>query len=117
MDPDANLIFGAVVDPSMGEEVSITLIATGVGPKGARPAAATTASAPAARAAAAASSPDFSNGNGQQQGAGAPGQQAAPQGGRAAGGAIGGPVGNARVRMDVPTGGVEIPAFLRKLRR
>jgi cell division protein FtsZ len=29
VDPDANLIFGAVVDPSLGEDVSITLIATG----------------------------------------------------------------------------------------
>ena len=29
VDPEANLIFGAVVDPSMTDEVSITLIATG----------------------------------------------------------------------------------------
>lgn len=29
VDPDANLIFGAVIDPSMQDEVSITLIATG----------------------------------------------------------------------------------------
>ena len=29
VDPNANLIFGAVVDPSMSEEVSITIIATG----------------------------------------------------------------------------------------
>lgn len=29
VDPDANLIFGAVIDPAMQDEVSITLIATG----------------------------------------------------------------------------------------
>jgi len=28
-DPEANVIFGAVIDPSMGNEVKITLIATG----------------------------------------------------------------------------------------
>ena len=31
VDPSANLIFGAVVDPRLGQEVSITLIATGFG--------------------------------------------------------------------------------------
>ena len=31
VDPNANLIFGAVVDSSLGQEVSITLIATGFG--------------------------------------------------------------------------------------
>lgn len=31
VDPSANLIFGAVVDPKMTQEVSITLIATGFG--------------------------------------------------------------------------------------
>lgn len=31
VDPNANLIFGAVVDQSLGQEVSITLIATGFG--------------------------------------------------------------------------------------
>ena len=31
VDPNANLIFGAVVDTAMGQEVSITLIATGFG--------------------------------------------------------------------------------------
>ncbi|KAK9793003.1 hypothetical protein WJX73_007893 [Symbiochloris irregularis] len=31
VDSEANLIFGAVVDPSLGQEVSITLIATGFG--------------------------------------------------------------------------------------
>lgn len=30
VDPDANLIFGAVIDPTMDKEVSITLIATGL---------------------------------------------------------------------------------------
>ena len=43
VDPTANLIFGAVVDPRLGQEVSITLIATGFGtgtPVAAAPAAA-----------------------------------------------------------------------------
>lgn len=43
VDPTANLIFGAVVDPHLGQEVSITLIATGFGtgtPIAAAPAAA-----------------------------------------------------------------------------
>ena len=31
VDPNANLIFGAVVDSSLGQEVSITIIATGFG--------------------------------------------------------------------------------------
>lgn len=31
VDPNANLIFGAVVDPGMGDAVSITIIATGFG--------------------------------------------------------------------------------------
>lgn len=31
VDPQANLIFGAVVDPKMSQEVHITLIATGFG--------------------------------------------------------------------------------------
>ena len=31
-DPDANIIFGAVVDPSLGSKVKITVIATGFGP-------------------------------------------------------------------------------------
>ena len=31
VDPNANLIFGAVVDNSQGQDVSITLIATGFG--------------------------------------------------------------------------------------
>ncbi|GBF98230.1 plastid division 2 [Raphidocelis subcapitata] len=114
VDPDANLIFGAVIDPSMEGDVSITLIATGVGPKPNRPAAAgpgvrqaAPAEAPAPAAAAAPAA------------APAPQAPAAPQpsAGRSAGGAIGGPVGAGRVRTDVPTGGVEIPAFLRKLRR
>jgi cell division protein FtsZ len=30
-DPDANIIFGAVIDESMGDEVRITVIATGFG--------------------------------------------------------------------------------------
>ncbi len=34
-DPDAHVIFGAVVDPSMGNEVKITLIATGFDQEGA----------------------------------------------------------------------------------
>lgn len=31
VDPSANLIFGAVIDPTMSQEVQITLIATGFG--------------------------------------------------------------------------------------
>lgn len=31
VDPEANLIFGAVIDPSLSDEVSITIIATGFG--------------------------------------------------------------------------------------
>lgn len=31
VDPDANIIFGALVDPQMGSEVSITVLATGFG--------------------------------------------------------------------------------------
>ena len=123
VDPDANLIFGAVVDPAMENEVAITLIATGVGPKGAggngaaaaRGAGANAARAPAAaaaaeQAAAAAAAPE--------RAAAAPERAQPPAGPRSLGGAIGGPApGTGRVRMDVPTGGVEIPAFLRKLRR
>jgi cell division protein FtsZ len=30
-DPNANIIFGAVIDPSMGSEVRVTVIATGFG--------------------------------------------------------------------------------------
>jgi hypothetical protein len=112
VDPDANLIFGAVIDPALESDVSITLIATGVGPKGAAAPA-----APASRAAPVAADV------GAAPAAPAPAPAAAappspgPGAGRAAGGAIGGPLGAGRVRMDVPTGGVEIPAFLRKLRR
>src|SRR5690554_6744039 len=32
-DPDANIIFGAVIDEEMGDEIRITVIATGFGPK------------------------------------------------------------------------------------
>lgn len=32
-DPDANIIFGAVIDETLGEEIRITVIATGFGPK------------------------------------------------------------------------------------
>lgn len=35
--PDVNLIFGAVIDPNMGEEVRITVIATGFDRAGVRP--------------------------------------------------------------------------------
>jgi cell division protein FtsZ len=38
-DEDANIIFGAVVDPSLTGKVKITVIATGFGPPAARPAA------------------------------------------------------------------------------
>jgi cell division protein FtsZ len=36
-DPNANIIFGAVIDPSMGEEVRVTVIATGFGERRRRP--------------------------------------------------------------------------------
>ncbi len=32
-DPDANIIFGAVIDEEMGDEIKVTVIATGFGPK------------------------------------------------------------------------------------
>jgi cell division protein FtsZ len=35
--PDVNLIFGAVIDPKIGEEIRITVIATGFDRTGARP--------------------------------------------------------------------------------
>jgi len=35
--PDVNLIFGAVIDPSMGEDMRITVIATGFDQTGSRP--------------------------------------------------------------------------------
>src|SRR4051794_24271447 len=35
-DANANIIFGAVIDPSMGEEVRVTVIATGFGQRGQR---------------------------------------------------------------------------------
>ena len=37
-DEDANIIFGAVIDESMGDEVRITVIATGFGESASRPA-------------------------------------------------------------------------------
>jgi cell division protein FtsZ len=49
---DANIIFGAVIDESMGDEIRITVIATGFGP-----AAAKRAVAPAVKRAAAAAAP------------------------------------------------------------
>jgi cell division protein FtsZ len=128
VDPDANLIFGAVVDPSMQDEVSITLIATGVGPKDpayaqslhlnqqqaapAPPSSASRATSPAAAAAAG------QNGSGhapvrqhmpteQQQGAGSRPNVVVERPAAA----------QPRVRADVPTGGVEIPAFLRRLNK
>jgi cell division protein FtsZ len=132
VDPDANLIFGAVVDPSMQDEVSITLIATGVGPKDpayaqslhlnqqqaapAAPVSNSRATSPAAAPAAAAAA---QNGNGhapvrqhmpaeqQQQGAGSRPNVVVERPAAA----------QPRVRADVPTGGVEIPAFLRRLNK
>jgi cell division protein FtsZ len=49
---DANIIFGAVIDESMGDEIRITVIATGFGP-----AAAARATAPAMKAAATVAAP------------------------------------------------------------
>lgn len=134
VDPDANLIFGAVVDPSMQDEVSITLIATGVGPKDpayaqslhltqqavAAPAAPASASSRATSPAAAAAAAG-QNGNGH-----APVRQHMPaeqQQQQAAAGSRPNVVverpaaAQPRVRADVPTGGVEIPAFLRRLNK
>jgi cell division protein FtsZ len=51
-DEDANIIFGAVIDESMGDEVRITVIATGFGEhveEGKRPAKASVAAAPDGR--------------------------------------------------------------------
>src|SRR4029450_10749851 len=58
---DANIIFGAVIDESMGEEMRVTVIATGFGPAALAERVAASASAarpaPAARARARASAP------------------------------------------------------------
>jgi cell division protein FtsZ len=129
VDPDANLIFGAVVDEAMQDEVSITLIATGVGPKD--PAYAQSlhlnqqaTTAPPASSASRATSPAAAaaagqNGNGhapvrqhmpaeqQQQGAGSRPNVVVERPAAA----------QPRVRADMPTGGVEIPAFLRRLNK
>lgn len=114
------MIFGAVINPDMGEDVSITLIATGVGPKSARPsqtAAPLQQAAMAAAAVAPAASnrqPDYSSGMRE-----APEQQApmpAPGSARVMGGAIGGPAGVNRTGGG-RAGGVEIPSFLRKMRK
>ena len=43
--PDAEIIFGAVIDPNMGDSVSVTVIATGFGAQAARAAAGLTESA------------------------------------------------------------------------
>jgi len=98
--PDANVIFGAVIDPALPQgEVSITLIATGIGGPG-------------------------SAAHSQQYGGAQHAAFAVPT---AHGMAVGHQVSQhrpvvverpmqsqPRVRNDVPTGGVEIPAFLRK---
>jgi len=105
VDPEANLIFGAVIDPTMQSDVSITLIATGVGgnqspgssyeqqpiTRQQRPAMAASQGPPASNNGAAA----------QQQGPQVVIQRPTPS--------------NPKVRTDVPTGGVEIPAFLRRM--
>lgn len=131
VDPDANLIFGAVVDPSMQDEVSITLIATGVGPKDpayaqslhltqqavAAPAAPASASSRATSPAAAAAG---QNGNGHapvRQHMPAEQQQQAAAGSRPNVVVERPAAAQPRVRADVPTGGVEIPAFLRRLNK
>lgn len=132
VDPDANLIFGAVVDPAMDDEVSITLIATGVGPKDpsyaaslqpAAGAAAPHAVSPSAAAAAAAAASNGSHAAPVRQHLPAE-QQAGPAAAAAAGNGnkpnvvVERPAAaQPRVRADVPTGGVEIPAFLRRLNK
>lgn len=122
VDPDANLIFGAVIDPTMDQEVDITLIATGVGAgepgnnrhNGAsRHSNANDQAAGVAQAAAGALSSSIQY------------QQRTPAAAVAATAAAAQAVrpavvverptpSNPRVRTDVPTGGVEIPAFLRR---
>ncbi|KAJ9530908.1 hypothetical protein QJQ45_028796 [Haematococcus lacustris] len=92
VDPNANLIFGAVVDPEAGEEVSITIIATGF------------------------SAPD-------PEPRGVQGSSRAGQ--AAAGGERSSPPGSSQ-RLPQPasaeaaevvgTGGIEIPAFLKRRR-
>jgi cell division protein FtsZ len=136
VDPDANLIFGAVVDNSLGDDVSITLIATGfngVGESGAigevnalaaarmqRPgsssgfvpgaAVSAPAAAASAPAAAAARMPQQASGgpNGPSQNALAA-ASAAPDTTLAVPQAAPRAGGGA-----VPPGGVEVPAFLRR---
>ena len=105
VDPEANLIFGAVIDPTMQSDVSITLIATGVG--GNQSPGSSYEQQPITRqqrpAMAASQGPPASN-NGpaaQQQGPQVVIQRPTSS--------------NPKVRTDVPTGGVEIPAFLRRM--
>lgn len=129
VDPDANLIFGAVVDPSLGEDVSITLIATGFNGSsetlgglgevnalaaarqvgGQRPgssAGVPVRAAPVQAAVAAAPAPQSgSSASGPSQNALAA-ASAAPDTTLA--------VPQASPRAGVPQGGVEVPAFLRR---
>eukprot|EP00878_Enallax_costatus_P000848 GHUV01000974.1.p1 GENE.GHUV01000974.1~~GHUV01000974.1.p1 ORF type:complete len:491 (+),score=132.08 GHUV01000974.1:225-1697(+) len=134
VDPDANLIFGAVIDPAMQDEVSITLIATGVGPKDPNyaaslqvPAAKQPQQQPAGRATSPAtvSAAAAANGNGvphhpvRQH---VPAEPAAAPSSSANGSRPNvvverPPAAQPKVRADVPTGGVEIPAFLRRLNK
>jgi cell division protein FtsZ len=96
VDPEANLIFGAVIDPTITTgEVSITLIATGFGGSGREQ-----QQARSYAAAAAAGSSSSSSSSSMQ----APVPVEKP------------PVAQPRIRDDVPELGIEIPAFLRKRR-
>lgn len=114
VDPDANLIFGAVVDPSMQAEVSITLIATGFGDADTASSAtiskfiaadgAGTAASIGSAASASSSQPPPAGGS-YSGGGSAPVQIDRPPA-----------VPQPRVRTDVTPGGIEIPAFLRKRR-
>eukprot|EP00775_Hariotina_reticulata_P009582 gene9582-9745_t len=118
VDPDANLIFGAVIDESLQDDVSITLIATGVGPKS-LPLPPTERTQQQQKASGAAS------GN-SNSGPAAPirqhvEQSAVPTTGNGNGKSnvvVDRPAAaQPRVRADVPTGKVEIPAFLRRLNK
>lgn len=115
VDPDANLIFGAVVDPTMQQDVSITLIATGIGGEGAQGGSSSTAR-DAPTTVTRQQAPRY-----VEQEAAAP-PRGMDAGGNGAGRAQQPQVvvqrptpATPKVRTDVPTGGVQIPDFLRRM--
>ncbi len=114
VDPEANLIFGAVIDPTITSgEVSITLIATGFGGTS-REQLQAQAQARGGYAMAAASN---GSSNGGSAAAVAAATVAAPsRAGLAPVPVEKPPAAQPRIRDDVPELGIEIPAFLRKRR-